>query len=92
MSTVSTSDRAFSTLQEMSSKIESTEGEILQLLQKGKYLVEDQQWTGSKANEFRGVWSQTDANLRKALNDLRTLRGQVQRINQNIAEAGGGLG
>lgn len=93
MSTVKTSALAFQTLTQMQSTISGPlMSEINNLLRLGKRLNDDQEWTGAKANEFRGIWQQTDTNLRKTLDDLEVLRGQVQQINQAIMEAGGGLG
>jgi hypothetical protein len=57
----------------------------------GRVLSDPNVWDGPLAAEFRGsTWPETKAALDKAKEELEQLRGQLQKISQDIFAAGGG--
>jgi hypothetical protein len=57
----------------------------------GRVLSDPNVWDGPLAAQFRGsTWPETKAALDKAKNELEELRGQLQKISQDIFSAGGG--
>ncbi|MEJ1115169.1 hypothetical protein QEH68_04175 [Paenarthrobacter sp. OM7] len=57
----------------------------------GRVLSDPNVWDGPLAAEFRGsTWPETKAALDKAKEELEQLRGQLQKISQDIFSAGGG--
>jgi hypothetical protein len=57
----------------------------------GKVLSDPNIWDGPLAAQFRGsTWPETKAALDKAREELEQLRGQLQKISQDIFSAGGG--
>ncbi|MET4542493.1 hypothetical protein ABIE37_004304 [Arthrobacter bambusae] len=57
----------------------------------GRVLSDPNVWDGPLAAEFRGsTWPETKAALDKAREELEQLRGQLQKISQDIFSAGGG--
>jgi hypothetical protein len=57
----------------------------------GRVLSDPNVWDGPLAAQFRGsTWPETKAALDKAREELEQLRGQLQKISQDIFSAGGG--
>jgi hypothetical protein len=57
----------------------------------GRVLSDPNVWDGPLAAQFRGsTWPETKAALDKAKEELEQLRGQLQKISQDIFSAGGG--
>ena len=64
--------------------------QISKLDAQGKVLSDPNVWDGQLAQTFRGdTWPQTKSALDKAKGELDQLRDQLQRIAQNIMQAGG---
>ncbi len=63
--------------------------QIDQLNKQGETLSRPDVWDGRLAQEFRNNWPQTYRTLKKAQQELEELRANVQKIHQNIMEAGG---
>ena len=64
--------------------------QISKLDAQGKILSDPNVWDGQLAQTFRGdTWPQTRSALEKAKSELDQLRDQLQRIAQNIMQAGG---
>ena len=63
--------------------------QIEQLSREGETLSQPDVWDGRLAGEFRSNWPQTKQALKKARQELDELRVNVQKINQNIMQAGG---
>ena len=64
--------------------------QISKLDAQGKVLSDPNVWDGQLAQAFRGdTWPQTKSALDKAKTELDQLREQLQRIAQNIMQAGG---
>ncbi len=59
------------------------------LNREGQTLSDPNVWDGRLAQEFRGAWQETYANLQKSKAALEELRANIQRINENIMSAGG---
>jgi hypothetical protein len=65
--------------------------QISALDSQGKVLSDPNVWDGPLAAEFRGsTWPETKVALDKAKDELEQLRGQLQKISQDIFSAGGG--
>jgi hypothetical protein len=65
--------------------------QITQLDTQGRILSDPNVWDGPLAEQFRGsTWPETKSALDKAKTELEELRGQLDRIRQNIMQAGGG--
>jgi len=65
--------------------------QITQLDAQGRALSDPNVWDGPLAEQFRNAtWPETKAALDKARTELEELRGQLDRIRQNIMQAGGG--
>src|ERR671917_861468 len=65
--------------------------QIAQLDAQGRMLSNPDVWDGPLAQQFRDqTWPETKAALDKAKQELEELRGQLERIAQNIMQAGGG--
>ena len=64
--------------------------QISKLDTQGKILSDPNVWDGQLAQTFRGdTWPATKSALDKAKTELDQLRDQLQRIAQNIMQAGG---
>ncbi len=64
--------------------------QITALDKQGQTLSQPDVWDGQLANQFRGdVWPKTKKALDNAVTELQTLREQLQKIAQNIMQAGG---
>lgn len=55
----------------------------------GQVLSEPNNWDGRLAGEFRSNWPAIQTKLEGVQRDLAALRDQVEKINQNIMNAGG---
>ena len=65
--------------------------QITQLDAQGKTLSDPNVWDGPLARTFRdSTWPETKTALDKAKTELEELRGQLDKIRQNIMSAGGG--
>lgn len=65
--------------------------QITSLDSQGKILSDPNTWDGPLAETFRNnTWPETKAALDKAKQELDDLRGQLDKISQNIFSAGGG--
>jgi len=65
--------------------------QITNLDSQGKVLSDPNVWDGPLAETFRNsTWPETKAALDKARQELDDLRGQLDKIAQNIFSAGGG--
>jgi hypothetical protein len=65
--------------------------QIGQLDAQGQKLSQPDVWDGPLAVTFRtSTWPETKAALEKAKSELEDLRGQLDKISQNIFTAGGG--
>jgi hypothetical protein len=65
--------------------------QIGQLDAQGQKLSQPDVWDGPLAMTFRtSTWPETKAALEKAKSELEDLRGQLDKISQNIFTAGGG--
>jgi uncharacterized protein YukE len=63
--------------------------QINELNTQGRMLSEPNVWDGNLAREFRANWPETHRKLNTMKESLEDLRRQVERINQNIMQAGG---
>jgi uncharacterized protein YukE len=63
--------------------------QINELNTQGRTLSEASVWDGVLAREFRANWPETNRKLNAMKESLEDLRRQVERINQNIMQAGG---
>jgi uncharacterized protein YukE len=64
--------------------------QINQLDKQGQQLSQADVWDGQLASQFRGeVWPKTKKALDQAVTELTALREQLQKIAQNIMQAGG---
>lgn len=64
--------------------------QISQLDRQGQQLSQSDVWDGQLASQFRGdTWPRTKKALDAAVAELTALREQLQKINQNIMQAGG---
>ncbi|MDR1449459.1 MAG: pyrophosphorylase [Propionibacteriaceae bacterium] len=64
--------------------------QISQLDGQGRILSDPNVWDGPLAEQFRGsVWPEVKTALDKAAEQLEELRGQLDRISQDIFAAGG---
>jgi uncharacterized protein YukE len=66
------------------------QGEIGQLEAQGQTLCDPNVWDGPYAVRFRSEWPQQRTALMDSLTALDELRVAVQRVNENIMQAGGG--
>ncbi len=92
MSRVLSSDQAKTSIQQVQSIINSglTE-QISRLDAQGKILSDPNVWDGPLAQQFRDqTWPQTKSALDRAKQELDQLREQLQKIANNIMQAGGG--
>lgn len=65
--------------------------QITQMDAKGKTLSDPNVWDGPLAETFRSsTWPETRAALDKAKQELEELNAQLDKISQNIMQAGGG--
>ncbi|MEA2242222.1 MAG: hypothetical protein QOI98_381 [Solirubrobacteraceae bacterium] len=65
--------------------------QIAKLDSQGKMLSCPDVWDGPLAQTFRDqIWPETKSALEKVKQELDELRGQLERIAQNIMHAGGG--
>ncbi|HEV7805723.1 MAG TPA: hypothetical protein VGO80_07895 [Solirubrobacteraceae bacterium] len=65
--------------------------QIERLDREGKTLSDPNVWDGPLAQQFRDqTWPETKSALEKAKQELDELRGQLQKISDNIMSAGGG--
>ena len=65
--------------------------QIAKLDAQGKILSNPDVWDGPLAQQFRdSTWPETKTALDKAKTELDELRGQLEKISQNIMTAGGG--
>jgi uncharacterized protein YukE len=65
--------------------------QIAKLDSQGKMLCSPDVWDGPLAQIFRDqIWPETKSGLEKVKQDLDELRSQLERIAQNIMQAGGG--
>jgi uncharacterized protein YukE len=63
--------------------------QINELNAQGRTLSEPNVWDGRLAAEFRATWPETNRKLTSMKEALEDLRRQIERINQNIMQAGG---
>lgn len=63
--------------------------QIQRLNAEGEKLSQPNIWDGRLAQEFRGNWPATHKALQEAQRQLEELRTKVQKINENIMQAGG---
>lgn len=64
-------------------------GEISKLDAQGKQLSDPNNWDGPLARRFRSdTWPGVHSSLQKAKTELEELRGQLDKIAQNITQAG----
>lgn len=93
MARVVTSDAAVSLIARLQGDIDRVRETLEQMLRTGNELASPQVWEGTAANQFRDTeWAQTQQWANNSVVQLTELRGTVQRINDNIQAAGGGLG
>ena len=93
MARVVTSDAAVSLIGRLQHHIQELEQQLQAMLATGDELASPQVWEGSAANQFRdGEWARTRTWARTSVVQLTELRSTVQRVNENIQAAGGGLG
>lgn len=93
MARVVTSDAAVQLIGRLQGDIEQVQERLEQMLRTGNELASPQVWEGTAANQFREQeWAQTRQWAHNSIAQLTELRGTVQRINENIQQAGGGLG
>lgn len=93
MARVVTSDAAVGLIGRLQSDIDQVQERLQQMLNTGNELASPQVWEGTAANQFRdNEWAQTRTWANSSISQLTELRGTVQRINENIQSAGGGLG
>lgn len=92
------SDRVLSTqtareaIQQMQRIINSGLAEEIESLNKqGQMLSDPNVWDGRLAEQFRSEWPNTYSTLKKAQEELESLRSKVQRINEDIMRAGGNM-
>jgi uncharacterized protein YukE len=65
--------------------------QIAKLDGQGRTLSSPEVWDGPLAQQFRDqTWPETKSALDKAKQELEELRSQLERISQNIMQAGGG--
>ena len=91
MSRVLSTDQAKTAITQIQALINGGLSEqISKLDAQGKILSDPNVWDGQLAQTFRGdTWPQTKSALDKAKVELDQLREQLQRIAQNIMQAGG---
>lgn len=93
MARVVTSDAAVSLIARLEGDIQQVEQQLEQMLRTGNELASPQVWEGTAANHFRDdEWARTRSWATSSVVRLTELRATVQRINENIQQAGGGLG
>jgi len=90
MSRVLSTDAAKQSIQKMQQIINGPLlDQINSLNREGGILSDPNVWDGRLAQEFRTGWTEVNATLLRAKTQLEELRSQVQRINENIMQAGG---
>lgn len=89
---VLSTEQAKSSIQQVQAIINGGLAEQIDKLDKeGKTLSSPDVWDGPLAQQFREqTWPETKSALEKAKQELDELRGQLQKISQNIMTAGGG--
>lgn len=89
---VLSTEQAKSSIQQVQAIINGGLAEQIDKLDKeGKTLSDPNVWDGPLAQQFRDqTWPETKSALEKAKQELDELRGQLQKISQNIMTAGGG--
>jgi uncharacterized protein YukE len=89
---VLSTDQAKSSIQQVQSIITGGLTEQIERLDReGKTLSDPNVWDGPLAQQFRDqTWPETKSALEKAKQELDELRGQLQKISDNIMSAGGG--
>lgn len=93
MARVVTSDRAEELLGTLQREIGQVNDLLQQMLRTGDELATPQVWEGQAANRFRdGEWARTRSWANSSISQLTELRGTIQRVNDNIRDAGGGRG
>ncbi len=92
MARVLSTDQAASAIQQIQSILNSEfEGTISKLDSQGKVLADPQVWDGPLAGQFRGeVWPAVSKSLQDTKLRLDDLRARLDRIHQDIMQAGGG--
>ena len=88
---VLSTDQAKTAITQMQSIITGGLTEQINALDKqGQQLSQPDIWDGQLAQQFRGdVWPKTKTALDAAVTELNALREQLQKIAQNIMQAGG---
>ena len=93
MARVVTSDAAVQLISRLQGDIDQLQERMNQMLRTGNELASPQTWEGTAANQFRdNEWRQTQSWAQSSYQQLSELRATVQRINETIRQAGGGLG
>jgi uncharacterized protein YukE len=89
---VLSTEQAKTSIQQVQAIINGGLAEQIDKLDKeGKTLSDPNVWDGPLAQQFRDqTWPETRSALEKAKQELDELRGQLQKISQNIMSAGGG--
>jgi len=91
--TVKTTQQAVDAITKMKAIIDGGLVEqITSLHREGTTLSQPENWDGSLAARFRGDWEQMHGTLEKVRTQLAELQTQIDGINKNIREAGGGFG
>jgi uncharacterized protein YukE len=63
--------------------------QINALNREGQTLSQPDNWDGRLAADFRSKWPDTNAALQKMKSALEQLKNDIQKINENIMQAGG---
>ena len=93
MARVVTSDAAVQLITRLQADVDQLQESMNQMLRTGNELAAPQTWEGTAANQFRdNEWRETQVWAQNSYQQLTELRATVQRINENIMQAGGGLG
>jgi uncharacterized protein YukE len=89
---VLSTDQAKTSIQQVQAIINGGLSEQISKLDgQGKILSDPEVWDGPLAQQFRdSTWPETKSALDKAKVELDELRGQLEKISQNIMTAGGG--
>jgi hypothetical protein len=64
-------------------------GQLRALTDQGRILPDPNKGYGRLAGEFRAKWTEANAALQKMKTALDQLKGDIQKINQNIMSSGG---
>ena len=91
--TVKTTQQAVDAITKMKAIIDGgLVDQISALHREGTTLSQPVNWDGSLATRFRSDWEQMHGTLEKMRSQLTELQSQIDGINRNIREAGGGFG